>query len=278
MLSFVNLKYVVHEGVARITLNRPEKRNALSQDLLTEFDSALDLVEADQAVRAVVIQGEGPSFCSGYDLTPRAGYESAQQDSQPGRAPDILPGRTAELPNIRRWFRMQDIPKPIIAKVHGYAVAGGCELAMMCDLVVAADDCQIGYPIMRGTGTPPTLIFAWLAGIRKSKELLFTGQLVDGPTAVRIGLANTSVPACGLDAEVKRITDAIRTVPQDLMTLTKSAINQQFDIMGLRSGLQSGFEMHIIGHHVASVQEFLHIRDTKGLRAALEWRDGNASF
>lgn len=270
-MAYTCIKYEVDNGVATVALNRPEKRNALSQTLLKEFDRALDEAEHNKEVFAIVIRGEGPSFCAGYDLTPQPGGYEAQGTQ------DILPGRTAELPNLKRWLRMQDLPKPIIARVHGYAVAGGCELAMMCDLVVAAEDCKIGYPIMRGTGTPPTMIFPWLAGMRKSKELIFTGSVVDGPQAVEFGLANSSVPAAKLDAEIQRLTDKMRSVPPDLMTLSKAAINRQFDAMGLRSGLQTGFEMHIIGHHVASVQEFLKLRDTQGLKAALSWRDSKPS-
>lgn len=269
-MAYECVRYSVDDGVAMIALNRPEKRNALSQQLLREFDSALEEAERDKSVFAIVVRGEGPSFCAGYDLTPNPeGYESSA-------TPDILPGRTAELPNLRRWLRMQDLPKPVIARVHGYAVAGGCELAMMCDLVVVAEDAKIGYPIMRGTGTPPTLIFPWLAGMRKSKELLFTGAVVSGTEAVELGLANHAVPADELDAAILELTDKMRAVPSDLMTLTKAAINRQYDAMGLRNGLQTGFEMHIIGHHVASVQRFLAIRDTEGLKAALDWRDGRA--
>jgi enoyl-CoA hydratase len=260
------VKCEISEQVATITLNRPEKRNALSAGLLKEFDAALDIAEHDKHVRAIVIQGAGPSFCAGYDLTPTAGYEGSGTS-------DIMPGRTAEIPNLRRWFRLLDIPKPVIAKVHGYAVAGGCELAMMCDLVVGTEDCKIGYPIVRGTGTPPTLIWPWIIGMRKTKELLFTGNLVDGRRAVEMGMINSAVPADQLDAEVRRLTDSIRKVPPDLMDLIKGAITRQFDVMGLRSGLQAGFEMHILGHHSASVLEFMRIRQTEGLRNALDWRD-----
>jgi enoyl-CoA hydratase len=256
--------YELKDRVAFITLNRPEKRNALNSQLLTELDAALAEAEADRGVRVIVIQGAGPSFCAGYDLTPSPSANGAGS---------LMADRTAELRNVRRWLRMLDIGKPIIAKVHGYAVAGGIELAMMCDLVVATDDSKFGYPIVRGTGTPPTLMFPWLIGLRLSNELLFTGRLVSGKEAVEMRMINRAVPAEKLEAELQSLLDSILATPADLTELVKFGIQQQYEIMGIRAGLRASFEVHIVGHHSDSVLEFHKIRQEKGLKAALSWRD-----
>ncbi|MGA3036022.1 MAG: enoyl-CoA hydratase-related protein [Vulcanimicrobiaceae bacterium] len=255
--------YDVRDRIAYITLNRPEKRNAMSAQLLQELDEALAKAESDTGVRVIVIQGAGPSFCAGYDLTP----------TQSNGASNLMNERNGELRNVRRWLRMLDMAKPTIAKVHGYAVAGGVELAMMCDLVVATDDSKFGYPIVRGTGTPPMFVFPWLVGLRMTNELLFTGRLVSGPEAVEMRLINRAVPADKLDEELKSITDAILAAPADLIELIKFGIQQQYEVQGMRAGLRAGFEVHMVGHRTQSVLDFHKIRQEEGLRAALSWRD-----
>jgi enoyl-CoA hydratase len=264
MADYSAIIYQIKDRVAFITLNRPEKRNAMNGQLLGELDAALADAETDRNVRIIVIQGAGPSFCAGYDLTPT---------STANGAPSLMADRAAELRNIRRWLRMLDIGKPIIAKVHGYAVAGGIELAMMCDLVVATEDSKFGYPIVRGTGTPPTLIFPWLIGLRLTNELLFTGRLVSGREAVEMRMINRAVPADKLEAELQTLLDSMLAAPADLTELIKFGIQQQYEIMGIRAGIRASFEVHIVGHHAESVQEFHQIRQEQGLKAALSWRD-----
>lgn len=268
MNQYSAIIYEIRSKVAYITLNRPEKRNALNGQLLTDLENALAEAEADRDVRIIVIQGAGPSFCAGYDLTPTGKTNGAS---------NLMADRTAELRNVRRCLKMMDIGKPIIAKVHGYAVAGGVELAMLCDLVVATEDSKFGYPIVRGTGTPPMMIFPWLIGMRLASELLFTGRLVSGREAQEMRLINRAVPAEKLDAELQSLLDAILATPADLTELIKFGIQQQYEIMGLRAGLRAAFEVHIVGHHAQSVLEFHRIRQEQGLRSALNWRDERAT-
>lgn len=212
----------------------------------------------------------GRPFVPVIDLTPTQGGDGGYED----RIADLTSDRRREMSNIERWYGIWDFPKPTIAQVHGYAVAGGCELALMCDITIAAEDAQIGFPIVRGTGTPPVQIYPWLVGMKRAKELLFTGDTTSGAEAAQIGLINRAVPGDQLEETVMTLARRIAQVPADLLWLTKAGINRAFEIMGFRNAILNGFDIHIIGHHSTSVMEFHRIRQERGLREALKWRDG----
>lgn len=257
----------VEEHIGVVTLNRPQKRNALTPELLEEFDHLLATVAKDEKIRVVVIRGEGPSFCSGYDLTPGMGYEGSSQD--------LTADRRRELSHIKRWYGLWEYPKPIIAQVHGHALAGGCELALMCDITIAANDAQIGFPIVRGQATPPVQIYPWLVGMKKAKELLLAGEISSGAEAEQIGLINKAVPVEELEETVMKLARKIASGPPDILWLTKAGINRSFEIMGFRNAILSGFDLHIIGHHSKSSLEFYESVKKEGLNSALSKRDRN---
>jgi enoyl-CoA hydratase len=259
------------DAVTRIVLSVPEKLNCLSKQLLGELDDALAAIQEDPTARVVVIEGVGRAFSSGYDLTPPKGNED-EADFDP-----LFDEYTYETGHMRRFLKLMDMPQVSIAKVHGYALAGGCELATMCDLTIAEDTAKIGYPIVRGTGTPPTLMWAWLLGIKKAKELLLTASVLTGTEAAQLGLINQAVPLEELDATVDALIERLLAVPQDLTTLTKKAIQMQYEVMGIRAGLEAGFALHIVGHRAPSVQRFNQIRRAEGLKAALNWRDDSTA-
>ena len=173
--------------VAYITLNRPEKLNAISQQLRADLEAALaDLDEGDD-VRVVVLKAAGRAFCAGYDLAPRPGGGGTRRS--------IAQDRDGLRKSVERWLAMWNFRKPIIAQVHGYCLAGGGELAGMCDLIFCAEDAQFGHPAGRALGIPPTLgLWPVKIGMLKSKELLFTGDTIDGKEAERIGMVNRALP------------------------------------------------------------------------------------
>jgi enoyl-CoA hydratase len=158
--------------------------------------------------------------------------------------------------------------------VHGYCLAGGGELAGMCDLIFCAEDARFGHPAGRALGIPPTLgLWPVKIGMLKSKELLFTGDTIDGKEAERIGMVNRALPAAELDGFVRRFAERVAQVPLDALTVHKHVVNRWFEVMGLRTGAAEGAEFDAIYHETPAAAEFSRIARERGLKAALEWRD-----
>ena len=266
-MAYENIIYEKADGIGRITLNRPEKLNALSKALLADFDDALKSAGQDPEVHVVVIRGAGRAFCAGYDLVQNTAAAAARGTTY---SMDIF---NDEERNIQRWFTMWNLSKPIIGQVHGYCLAGGNEMAMMCDLIVASEDAQFGYPIIRATGTPPTFMWPYLIGLRKAKEYMLTGDSIPAPEAEKLGLINKCVPKDKLEEEVNALAGRICTVPPDLVKLIKKGTNMCFEIMGLKEAVENGFHMHIVAHFTQPVLEFSKRIREDGLKSALEWRD-----
>jgi enoyl-CoA hydratase len=251
--------------VRRITLNRPEKRNALNHALRGGILQALQ--EADQApeIRVMIVRGAGECFSSGYDLG--SGNE--------GQAlPWFMPGGEGHWPRhvTQGWMSIWELSKPVIAQVHGYCLAGGSELATCCDLVYMADDAQMGYPAVR-FGVPDNHFHAWFVGMRKAMELMLTGDSISGVEAARLGWANASFPEQDLEQQVLGVAQRIATVPPDLVQLNKRVVHRQMEIMGLHTGIRAGSELCALGMHQKSMHEFLTETQKKGLTGALQDRD-----
>ena len=190
----------------RLTLNRPDKLNALNGAMVAALMTALDAAEADPDVRVIVLSGAGRAFSSGYDLT----EEAEGTIGGPVEWRDLLAA------DVAATLRFLDSPKPVIAQVHGYALAGGLELAMACDLVVAAEGTKLGEPEIRYGSAPVTLLMPYLIGQKRTRELLLTGNLIDAVEAERIGLVNRVVPLEGLAAAVDALADRLARVLADL--------------------------------------------------------------
>ncbi len=271
-MSYENIIYEKEDRIGRITLNRPEKLNALSRGLLAELDQAFQDANQDIDVSVLVIKGAGRAFSAGYDLSP--------SPPPPGTSPlpPTLSGISGvwqrETADKERWLRLWNLGKPTIGQVHGYCLAGGTELAAACDLVICAEDAQFGYPIVRGTGTPPCLLWAYLMNQRKVREYIFTGDYIAGTEAVKLGLANYAVPADKLEEEVNALAARVAKVPLELLALNKAGVNAVYEGMGFREGINHCLALHIIGHSTDTVQEFNRVVREQGLRAALERRDG----
>jgi enoyl-CoA hydratase len=237
------------EAVRRITLNRPEKRNAINSGLRGELFDALHGHDDDPAVRVTIVRGAGTCFSSGYDLG------SALWDDKPfwSAGGDGKWSRHAS----EGWFGLWDLAKPVIAQVHGYALAGGTELMAACDLAYVAADAQIGYPVTRIISPPDMQFHPWLVGMRNAMELLLTGDSISGEEAARIGLCNRAFPAEELEAAVLAVAAKVAKVSSDLQQLNKRSVHRAMDIMGVRAAIRAGSELQALAAHQASVEERL---------------------
>jgi len=251
--------------VRRITMNRPEKRNALNHRLRGEILTALQAADEDPQVRVMVIRGAGSCFSAGYEL----GGGNEGQDY-----PWFTPAGEGHWPRhvTQGWMSIWELSKPVIAQVHGYCLAGGSELATCCDLVYVADDAQMGYPAVR-FGVPDNHFHAWFLGMRKAMEMMLTGDSLSGVECARLGWANESVPADRLEGKVLEVAHRIAAVPLDLSRLNKRLVHRQMEIMGLWTGIRAGSELCALGTHQKSLRDFLARTREKGLTAALEERD-----
>jgi enoyl-CoA hydratase len=248
--------------VRRLTLNRPEKRNALSNELRARVFAALEAADTDPEVRVTILRGAGPCFSAGYDLSG-------------GTAPPY-PFHTAG--GAGHWsrhvvegcFRVWDLAKPVIAQVHGWCLAGGSELATACDLVYVAEDAQIGYPPVRMMSPPDNQFHPWLCGLRPAMEMMLTGDAIDGIEAVRVGFANRAFPAADLEAGVLAMAERVAKIPTDVQQMNKRSVHRAMEIMGLRAAIRAGAEIQALALTTASSREtFAAIRQnlTKGLSA-----------
>jgi enoyl-CoA hydratase len=244
----------------RLTLNRPAKLNAISVELREALSAAVADAVADERVRVIVIAGAGRAFSSGYDLS----------EGQPA---DAWSWREVLAADVAATLEIWRCPKPIIAQVHGYALAGGLELAMACDLIVAADDAQLGEPEIRFGSAPVTLLMPFLIGQKRTRELLLTGDLIDAREAERIGLVNRVVAAADLAAEVDRLADRLARVPPDVMAPTKLMLNRAMEAAGFGDAVQMGLDLQAFINMSETSRAFDEIVRRDGLKTALAWRD-----
>jgi enoyl-CoA hydratase len=248
--------------VRRITLNRPAKRNALSNALRGAMFEALEAGDRDPEVRVMIIRGAGTCFSSGYDLAGvgELPYQTAGGQGQWAR--HVVEG----------CFRVWDLAKPVIAQVHGWCLAGGSELAVACDLVYVAHDAQIGYPAVRTMSPPDNQYHAWLLGMRPAMEMMLTGDSMSGDEAVRLGFANRAFDAEALEREVTAMAERIAKVDPELAQLNKRLVHRQMEAMGLRAGLRAGTDLHALGWHTAASRAYM-AQMRQGVRQALDARD-----
>ncbi len=252
------------EFVQRITLNRPEKRNPLSNELRTEMFDALEKGDQDSEVRVTIIRGAGSCFSAGYDL---------QSNVAQGQ-PFYTAGGLGNWPRhvVEGFFRIWDLAKPVIAQVHGYCLAGGTELATACDLVYVADDAKIGYPVVRSISPPDNQFYPWIVGLRRAMELMLTGDHMSGAEAAESGFANRAFPEAELEDKVLEIASRVAMTPSDLQQINKRAVHRQMDAMGIRAAIRAGTEMQQLATYTETTQAHLaEIR--KGLKQALSQRD-----
>ncbi|MCP3989585.1 MAG: crotonase/enoyl-CoA hydratase family protein [Actinomycetia bacterium] len=281
--EFENIIYEVDEGRARITLNRPERRNALSRQLLAEFEMALWDADNDKRVHCVIIRGAGPSFCSGYDLLGMSDFSDAPGSGGGGEIAEDKPVRRGistidddswHLERGQERLRvLWDMHKPTIAQLHGHCLAGGTDVAFFCDMVIAADDALIGFPPARNLGSLPNSMWLYHCGPQWAKRITMTGDLISGEDAALIGLVMKSVPAEVLEREVEGLADRLALIDPDLLSSNKRVINMGMELMGTRTLQRYAAETDARAHRAPSTKEYFKAVKEGGLRGAFAERD-----
>ncbi len=270
-------------GRARITLNRPEKLNALSRQLQSELARALRDADDDTRVHCVILRGAGRAFSAGYDLTPDRVLEGEDQ-AEPDQYADVYRKSQAFDDDTFRMESAQrdrmtifDMHKPVIGQLHGYCVAGGTDLILLCDIVVAARDAQIGFPPVRAMGGPPAHMWTYLVGPQWAKYMLLTGEFISGELAQEIGLVWRAVPPEELEETVEELADRLAMVHTDFLTGNKRSVNLALELMGARTMQRLAAEMDSRMHTSPGMDDWRTRNREEGLKPALAWRDGRFS-
>lgn len=263
-MNFNAIKLSITQHVATLTLNRPEKMNAFDDEILLEMQQAMDSLEKDLSVRALIITGEGKAFSAGFDLSPR---------EVPFTTVDAWRDHL-KLGN-ETWGKIWRSRLPVVAAVNGYCLGGGCEMSMVCDITLAADSAEFGEPEIQFASAPPFAVMPWVIGMKKTKELLLTGERISAKEAERIGLVNRVVPASTLMNEARKFAQKLSMVPPHAMKLNKLAINRAYELRGFQSTVDYGAEMFTLIHMSESeeAKEFFQVAADRGLKAAFKWRD-----
>jgi len=249
-------------GVRRVTLTRPEKRNAMNGPLRRELLAALREADGDPQVRVVVLRGAGRDFCAGYDLAPGPDDKYAGTGGGPGRFQREV---------VEGWLSLTELAVPVIAQVHGHCLAGGSELVACCDLVYVADDARIGYPAVR-FGVPDLQYHAWLMGARRAMEAVLTGDAMSGSEAVLAGYANRAFPADSLEQEVLRVAERIAGVPPEIVELNKRTVHRAMQAMGMHAAVRAGTETSALAATTGAFTAFMEAAGER-VTAALDARD-----
>jgi enoyl-CoA hydratase/carnithine racemase len=266
MSEYSQIMFELKGNIAHLVLNRPERLNALGKTTLNEINAAMDRAEADDVVRVIVISGAGKSFSSGFDL-------KEQMKRRPVGAKvwrEIL-----DL-DFNTTMRFWDSPKPTIAAVHGACLAGALEIALSCDLTVAADDAVFGEPELKFGAGIVTMLLPWMTGPKQAKRIILTGEdKITAQEALRIGLISHVVPAGDHVKEALRIARRIAVMDPNLVAETKKALNRSFEIQGMQAALKTALDIDhsIESHGSPDKQAFMKIARERGLRAAITWRD-----
>jgi enoyl-CoA hydratase len=258
--------YETRGPAAWITINRPEKLNALNGAVLEGLNASFDRAVADPEVKVIVLAGAGErAFSAGYDLS----AEAAHSDIGAHEWHEVLGT------DIDATMKLWALPKPTIAAVRGYCLAGGCELAMACDMIVSGESGRFGEPEIRYGSGPVTLLMPFILGQKKTNELLFTGDMIDAEAAERAGMINRVVADDQVDAEVEALVAKIAPTPLPVRRLTKIALVRAFEAMGLREAVNMNLDLSSMlnAADMPEQREFMEIVRAQGLKAALAWRD-----
>jgi enoyl-CoA hydratase len=226
--------YQKDSSIARITLNRPEKLNAINEQLPQAIADKVKMANEDDDVHVIVLSGAGKGFCSGYDLqqfaeTPRPTMGSQDMPWDPMVDYRFMKSCTDNFMSLWRSY------KPVICKIHGYAVAGGSDIALCSDIIIMADDALIGYPPARVWGCPTTMMWVYRLGAEKAKRMLLTGDLITGNEAEKMGLVYKSIPQKDLDAETEKLAQRMASIPKNQLMMQKLAINSAYNNMGMET-------------------------------------------
>jgi enoyl-CoA hydratase len=250
---------------AWLTLNRPEKLNAMNGEMVNELRARLLEVENDETVKVVVVTGAGRAFSAGYDISEEVTDKIVGADQW----------RSVLAVDVELAMQLWALSRPTIAAVRGWCLAGACELAMACDMIVSTADARFGEPEIRYGSGPVALLMPFMLGQKKTNELLFTGDTMSADEAHRCGLVNRVVEPADLEAAVDELVMKIAPTPLPILRLTKLALVRAYEAMGLRSAVASNLDLSAILNAAETPEqhEFDRIVAKDGLKAALRWRD-----
>ncbi len=287
------VEYEVTGRIARLTLNRPQRGNGITRQLVSELERAVERADLDPRVHVLLLAGRGKGFCGGYDLVQSAegqGVMGEEADAEapagspldpavmmanhdPGKAWDPMVDYAMMSRNVRAFMSLFHCSKPVICKVHGFCVAGGTDMALCSDLLVAAADAKIGYPPARVWGSPTTSLWAYRLGAQRAKRLLFTGDSLSGREAVEWGLAIEAPEPEQLDERVEALCERIARVPVNQLQMMKLLVNQSLYAQGLHATQVLGTVFDGITRHTAEGYGFQQLAAREGFRAAVRERD-----
>ena len=271
-MTFATLLYETAGRIARISLNRPERLNAIDEKMPGEIRAAVERANADDGIHVIVLQGAGRGFCSGYDL--KAFAETAGENPGVQSMPwDPMVDYRFMKQCTDDFFSLWRSYKPVICKVHGHAVAGGSDIALCADIVIMAEDAKIGYPPARVWGCPTTAMWVFRIGAEKAKRMLLTGDLIDGRQAKEMGLVYDAVPAAELDEVVDALASRMAGVPKNQLMMQKLMINQAYENMGLASTQMIATLFDGITRHSPEGMWFKAYSEEHGFHEAVRLRD-----
>jgi enoyl-CoA hydratase len=277
-MTFKHLTYAVDNRIATITLNRPDRLNAIARGMPQEIREAVEKANDDNEVHCIVLTGAGRSFCAGYDL-----IDFAERKSPSAGGQDAVKGPWDPMVDFAMMYRnTQDFMslwrshKPTIAEVRGHAVAGGSDIALCCDLVVMAEDAKIGYPPARVWGVPTPAMWIYRLGAEKAKRMLLTGDLITGKESAAMGLVLEAVPESELNARVVALATRIAAVPKNQLMMVKLTVNQAIESQGLTQTQMFATIFDGIARHSPEGVWFKRLAEEKGFKEAVRERDGGA--
>jgi enoyl-CoA hydratase/carnithine racemase len=258
--------YAVDGRIGIVTLNRPEKLNAISAELKRSLIERFHEADRDSATGVVILRAEGRSFCAGYDIAPNP--------ARAARRYNALAWRESLTDDVALEMTPWDMTKPVIASVQGHCLGGGCEVAMMCDITIAADDALFGEPEIRFSNVGPALVMPFVIGLKRARELLYLGEPIDAQTALQYGMVNRVVPRGELQAATMKFARRLALISPEALASTKLAINRGADVAGFRNAIRAGLDVlaPLYAARTDVGAKFDEIREREGLGAALRWR------
>jgi enoyl-CoA hydratase len=265
------LAYEVDGRVARITLDRPERANAITLEMPRELAECVERANLDSAVHVIALAGNGKGFCGGYDLVEYAEAQAPNHDPEEPWDPVVDWQMMSR--NLRGFMSLFHSDKPVVCKVHGFCVAGGTDMALCSDLLVMADDARIGYPPARVWGVPTSALWAFRVGDQRAKRLLFTGDLIDGRTAHEWGLAVEAPSAADLDERFEALVQRIALTPVNQLVMMKLLVNQALYSQGLKATQALGVFFDGVARHTPEGYEFQRLAADVGFKEAVRRRD-----
>ena len=260
--------YAADGRVGIVTLNRPEKLNAITPDLRRLLVERFHEADADSSTGVVVLRAEGRSFCAGYDIGPNP--------ARAARRGNALAWHESLTEDVELEMTPWDMRKPVIASVQGHCLGGGCEMVMMCDVTIAADDALFGEPEIRFSNVGPALIMPFIVGLKRAREMLYLGDPIDAQTALSYGMVNRVVPRTELQTATMKFARRMALISSEALMATKLAINRGADAAGFRNAIRAGLDVlaPLYAARTEVGMKFDEIREKEGLGAALRWRAG----